>query len=276
MPSNPETTLTLDLIEQHLSWLTARGRSENTVRAYGSDLRLFLAAQPGTTVGTVEANAQTWLNQHRRTWGPKTTGRRLTSLRTFARWAGLTDALSDYTAPTPARSVPHPLPEGIDGVLRMIGAAKNQQQVALVALCGLVGLRVAEALAVQPGDIDYHEMTLSVRGKGDKTRIVPVSDKAWLHLAPAVGSAVMNGRPTVVGYQDRFARECLTAMAARAGLKRAVSSHDLRATFATAAYNACSDPLVVRDLLGHSSVETTQVYIGVGMASMRAAAGGVA
>lgn len=277
MPFSPETTLTQDLIDSHLSWLTARGRSENTVQAYGSDLRLFLEwAGPDNRLSMLEPLAQQYLNAYRRTWGPRTTGRRLTSLRSLARWVGQPDALTDYSAPTAARAVPHPLPEGVDGVLRMVGTAHNVRQAALVALCGLAGLRVAEALAVEPTDFDYHEMTLVVRGKGDKQRVIPISGTCWMHVAPAVGAAVMNGLSTVVGYQDRFARECLTNMAKRAGLKRNVSSHDLRATFATAAYEACKDALVVKELLGHASVETTQVYIGVRMDSMRAAAGGIA
>ena len=202
---------------------------------------------------------------------PKTTSRRLTSLRAFAKWAGWGDMLSDYSAPTAARGIPHPLPEGIDGVHRLIGCTRNEKQKALVALCGLMGCRIAEALAVRPSDFDLHDMTLSIRGKGDKTRIVPVSESAWGVLCSPVTRAFVDGDREVVGLKDRFARRVITTLGERAGLRRAISSHDLRSTFATAVFDKTKDIRVTQELLGHASVSTTELYTLVGMDKMRSA-----
>lgn len=128
-----------------------------------------------------------------------------------------------------------------------------------------------EALSVRPMDFDLQRMMLSVRGKGDKTRIIPLTDRAWgvicYHYLDVVGF-----QPTVINLQDRTARNIITRLGVRAGLKRRVASHDLRATFATAAYDNTGDQRAVQELLGHANGSTTEIYIGVTSDSMRKAA----
>jgi integrase len=213
--------------------------------------------------------AQNWLTANRKKVGFKTTGRRLTSLKAFAKWAGWGAMLSDYSAPTPVRGKPHPLPEGIDGVKRMIAYAHTDRHAALVALCGLCGLRVSEALGVRASHFDLDEMTLTVYGKGEKERIVPVSNVAWeIIQIPVIRSFVSEDAP-VVGLRDRYARAIITRLAVKAGLRRHVSSHDLRATFATADFDKTLDQKLVQDLLGHAYGSTTELYLGRSMHQFR-------
>lgn len=257
-----------DSVRRFLKYLESRGKSENTVRAYGSDLnQLLLVAGPLTHEAFEDATLD-WLNASRKEQAPKTTGRRLTSVRAFAKWAGWPENLADYSSPTPAKSIPHPLPEGMEGVRRMIAKGANDRERALVALCGLCGMRVAEALSIGPADFDLDSMMVTIRGKGDKTRVVPVSPEAWTHLVRPVTLAFVEGS-TVVSMYDRQARRCITRLARKAKLKRHVSSHDLRATFASAVYDKTLDIRVVQELLGHSSVETTQVYTLTRVSKMR-------
>lgn len=211
-----------------------------------------------------------WLNLTRTTAAPKTTGRRLTTLKQFAKWTGR-EVLADYSPPTPGPSAPHPIPEGPEGVDRMIRAATNSRQKALVALCGFAGLRVAEALSIRTSDFDLQDMTVSVRGKGDKTRTVPVSNRCWSGIAAAFVVAQSEREQRLVAYQDRAARQIITTLGKRAGLTRRVTSHDLRATFATAVYDATLDIRVTQQLLGHESVETTQLYTGISQEKMQKA-----
>jgi site-specific recombinase XerD len=153
----------------------------------------------------------------------------------------------------------------------MISAAKWENQKALVALLGFCGLRVAEALAVRPSHFDLNDMELVVRGKGDKTRRLPVSEEAWEFLLMPTTRAFCANDTEIVGIQDRAARALITRLGIKAGLSRRVSSHDLRATFATAVYDKTLDQRVVQELLGHSSGEQTELYIGVSRAKMKAA-----
>jgi len=200
----------------------------------------------------------------------KTTGRRLTSLRSFAKWAGWGSILEDYDAPTPAKSVPHPLPEGMDGVKRLIAVASNDQQRSLIVLCGMVGCRIAEALEVRAEHFNLQSMTLTIRGKGDKQRVVPVSTQAWEHLQVPVIKA-FGANSNVICLHDRHARKIVTLLGARAHLMRSISSHDLRATFGTHVYDKTKDIRLVQELLGHANSSTTELYVGVTQKALREA-----
>ncbi len=200
----------------------------------------------------------------------KTTGRRLTSLRSFARWAGWGPILDDYDAPTPAKSVPHPLPEGMNGVRRLVAVASNDGQRCLIVLCGMVGCRIAEALEVRAEHFNLQSMTLTIRGKGDKQRIVPVSSQAWQVLQVPVIQAFAEQR-RLVNLHDRHARKIVTSLGVRAGLQRSISSHDLRATFGTHVYDKTKDIRLVQELLGHANSSTTELYVGVTQTALREA-----
>jgi integrase len=222
---------------------------------------------------TLSVSAARYLNRNRRTWKPRTLGRKITAIRGWATWAGDPSVLANYKAPKPERPQPHPLPGGLADLLAMIDACgTNGRNRALVALCGLCGLRVSEALDAAPDDIDLDTHTILVRGKGDVSRVVPISDRAWAFIEPALEGARFLHFPTIVGLRESWARDLLTELGRKAGVKRPVSSHDLRATFATAAYDHTKDLRAVQELLGHASAKTTEVYTGVSGAAMRRAA----
>jgi site-specific recombinase XerD len=158
----------------------------------------------------------------------------------------------------------------MDGVRKLIALAPTDNQKALVALCGMCGCRVGEALDIVPASFDTVHMTVCIRGKGDKTRIVPVSTEAWAIIEKQIVRAFMNGT-TVVNLRDRHARKVITSLGVKAKLRRPISSHDLRATFGTEVYNKTLDIRVVQELLGHSSSAQTELYIGVTEKAMRKA-----
>lgn len=272
MPSREVTILSIESIDKFHNWLLGRGRSPLTAKAYRTDLVSFLTAvgEEKIPMEEYEELAQGWLNLSRPTSAPKTTGRRLTSLRMYASWAGYA-VLSDYVAPKPGRPVPHPIPEGLLGLVRMIAEAKNCEQSALVGLCGLAGLRISEARSITTDSFDFHRMTLTVRGKGDKTRTIPLSERAWEAMSSAWVRAYDKPDKKLISYSDRVARKAVTGMARRAELSRPVASHDLRATFATIAYGGTKDLRVVQELLGHATSTQTETYTGVSMDRMREA-----
>jgi site-specific recombinase XerD len=265
MPTNQVETLSLDSIEQYRMWLCDRGRSPHTAKSYSSDLKQLLlwASTDSIALSGVEDMGAKWLTAHNKELGAKTTGRRLTSLRGFARWAGAGAILLDYTAPTPLKAMPHPLAEGMGGVNKMIAKAENEPLRVVVALCGLAGLRISEALDLPPGDIDFANKRIKVNGKGNKWRVVPMNAKLADILMVPTMKALMEERPLLISMGDRLARRSITRLGKRAGIKQPVASHQLRATFATHLHANGTPLRVVQEILGHSSSKTTEVYTGV-------------
>jgi len=268
------TTLSTESIEQFHAWCLGRGLSKHTCKAYRSDLLILLAESGKTAIPmeSLEEAAQKWLNLSRPLLSPKTTGRRLTSVKVWAKWAGDPLILDDYMPPHTARGIAHPISEGKDGLLRMIDAASNPEQKALVSLTGLIGCRISEARDTRPSWFNLHDMTVSIRGKGDKTRIVPVSDEAWAAISECYAEAILRGNDScLITYSDRPARRVITALGERAKLSRPIASHDMRHTFATLVFERTRNIRLVQELLGHGNVTTTEIYTGVNEAALREA-----
>lgn len=211
-------------------------------------------------------------NLNNQTFSPSTVRRKLAAFRKYAEWLGIEHFLVDYNPPKQVPSMPHPISGGVPSVIKMLNAAKMNHHKAAISLCGLCGLRIQETLTVTADDITIGDTFISLRvtGKGYKIRDVPVSPLAWAYLAYSWHQAtLMDMDRRIVPMEERNARRMIKRVGAACGL--VLASHDLRSTFATAAYENCRDPLVVQQLLGHSSVVTTQGYIGTDAAKMREA-----
>ena len=205
-----------------------------------------------------------WLTRREPELSPASIRAYCAAAKSFFRWRdNSAGSLETFRVPPLPAPVPHPLPAGVDGVRRMIAGSTGQVRT-IIALQGLAGLRVAEARAFDPSMIDAERGELVVRGKGRKIRRVPISTELAGILEDAVSGTM----------SDRGARAAVTRIAERVGVAGhdgTVSSHDLRATFATAVYAKTGDILLVSRLLGHASVTQTQTYLGLGDAERREA-----
>ena len=137
----------------------------------------------------------------------------------------------------------------------------------LIALMGLyLGLRISEILNTRVEDLDLDRGMCQVRhGKGDKDRAVPVPSKllpkllAWCAGREGLlfASSKRPGRPICA----RTIQKMIRAAARRAGIARKVTPHVWRHTCATHLLRSGADIVEVRDILGHSSIATTQIYL---------------
>lgn len=264
-------------IQIFLDHLASNGSSNETLRAYRGDLQGFLDWADATQLRVpiawdmLAVSMANYLTEHRALWSARTVQRRLVAFRSWGAFAGAPRSfLGAYRAPVAERPQPHPIPEGVAGVLAMIRATDNPRHRALLALTGLMGLRVSEAVAVRPAHIDIVEMMLTVRGKGDKTRVIPISDSVWKHLKFADDIARARGT-TLVDRTEAGARRAISRFGMKAGMSRHVKSHDMRATLATALFDKTHDIRLVQEVLGHANPNTTQVYVAVTVDNMRAA-----
>lgn len=254
------------LITAYEQSLTLRGRGRRTVEKYGRTMTQFAQWQRALTTPDAldEADAlAAWINEGRRGGlAAGTVRQRLAIARSWLDWRGLDRGpLADYKLPPLPQPSPHPLPDGVAAVRKMLAAARTTASRHAIALGGLAGLRVSETIALTREDVEQRggATVLNIRGKGERRRIVPVSGE----LAVLLEEMPATGR--LVPLSNTGARVAITRTADEAGVTGStgagVSSHDLRATFATEVYERTRDVILVQRLLGHASVTTTQVYI---------------
>jgi integrase/recombinase XerD len=190
-----------------------------------------------------------------------------------------TDLAGRFDIPRQSRMLPEVLTvEEVELLLAQKGdeSPVDLRDRALLELLYASGLRISEAVGLDLDDIDLDDALVKVIGKGDKERQVPVGEVAvaWLRryvadVRPA-GLAAMqhdwhHGGPLFLSVRgDRLDRrrawEMLVATARSAGLKRGISPHTLRHSFATHLLEGGADLRVVQELLGHASINTTQLY----------------
>lgn len=262
-----------EAVEAFENSLLSRGRSAGTAHKYAALLAGF-TAHAANDGDNLDAALTSWINEARRSGAAASTVKlRLAASRAFCRWAGVpTDALDDYSAPTPPEPVAHPLANGSADLTAMLRHASGHDA-HVIALGGYSGLRVNESVSVTVGSIDAARDELVVVGKGGRTRRIPVSAALRPYLEemriPSMGAATAAERDVMrlVPISNSGARARITRVANAAGVRNVAglpaSSHDLRMTFATEVYAKTKDIFMVQTLLGHKDVKTTQAYIGI-------------
>jgi len=249
----------IDRVDAFESALRARGRSHRTAKLYAAQIRSHLNWS-NTTTGEADDLAR-WINDTRASGdSASTTRQRLAAARAWLAWQGQDyGPLGDYKAPPLPAPDPRPLPDGMADVARMVSRADDPNVKCAIALGGYAGLRISESLSVTWGNIEGRR--LIVRGKGDKQRTVPISSTLAKILDDARPEGVEPSVPICGGLTDSMARKAIVRLADQLGMPD-VSTHDLRATWATCLFNSTKDVLMVSKLLGHASITTTQAYLG--------------
>lgn len=261
----------------------ARGMSPHTVAAYGRDVKDFIKVMDGKEIATAGAKeVEGWLaNLARRKIGPRSSARKLSALRQF--YSFLMErgwAEDDPTSLVPLPKLPQTLPKAlsVEDVRALMAAplGNNPSEVRLRLMLQLLyatGLRVSELCSLTLDAVEEGEgITLRVTGKGDKTRMVPLgkvaagtmeiylrevrhqlrgSDGPWVFASPGGRKALTRVRVF----------QLLKEAGARVGVK--VSPHHLRHTFATHLLQNDADLRAVQLMLGHASLNTTQIYTKV-------------
>ncbi len=280
-------------IEDFLSYLRVeRGLSAATLTAYRADLTDYAASRGASRNWSKSADTPvrylsmlaTPRGLRRTSLRPTTLRRKAASLRGFYRFCyaeGLveTDLAGRFDLPRQPRLLPHVLTVAEVECLLETQTPETPAGLrdrALLELLYASGLRISEALGLDRDDIDLEEGLVRVVGKGDRERQVPVGEVAldWLRryvdevrppwLAEWQGDR-KHGGPLFLSIRgDRLDRrrawEMLVSAARVAGLEDGISPHTLRHSFATHLLEGGADLRVVQELLGHASINTTQLY----------------
>lgn len=281
-----------------------QGLSDNTLKAYGDDIGSclsFLSRRGIDAPGQVALeDLRAWMADASRTHARSSMARAVVAVRGFFAWAhehGLVPV-------DPAASLKTPrIPETLPAVLtepearRMMDVADDRaargddgtrakdpslalRDAAVVETLYATGIRVAELVGLDVGDVDFASRTLKVTGKGSKQRVVPFGSPA----ARALSEWIDRGRPALErgrasgalflgargGRLDaRVARRIVHQAAGLAGVPD-VSPHALRHSAATHMLDGGADLREVQELLGHSSLKTTQRYTHVSIEQLKA------
>lgn len=290
-----------DALARYLRALEARQASPHTLRAYGAAIGRFL--------DWLDEHGEPWRRPKRTAlraylagWADRGLARssvsqRLAALRSFYRYAvrqGWAPGDPWTAIATPRR--PKRLPSVLDPaqVVSLLdatdragamGSALAQRDRALWETAYAAGLRISELAGASVADLDLRRGELRVVGKGDKQRVGLLGRPAQRALA----RYLEDGRPVLAALQPgadhdalflnhrggplgtRGIRYGLGRLIRRAGLPVGVTPHTVRHSFATHLLDGGADLRVVQELLGHSSLATTQVYTHVSSTRLRAA-----
>lgn len=258
-------------------FLASPGLAETTRRAYAADLRGFAdwLERRGARVDEVDVRAlvdyAAELGRARHGLAPATIARKLAAVRSFLRFT-LGPTRVPEAALTPRR--PQRLPEAPkrEEVERILDALDDEGPLglrnrALVELVYSAGLRSAEAVGLDLADVDFEQEHVRVRGKGGKERLVPLGEEAAHLLARYLREA----RPELArGANDALFLSARGRRLDTSTLRRLLPHpHRLRHSFATHLLEGGADLRTIQELLGHSSLSTTQVYSHVSAKRLR-------
>ncbi|MGO1776208.1 MAG: tyrosine recombinase XerC [Corynebacterium casei] len=249
------------------------GRSEATIKGYKSDL-LDLANTTESFKTFTLARLRSWLAAAVSEGKARSTlARRTAAAKAFSKWAvkqGYLD--TDEAAKLSTPKVPKHLPKVLNEkeASTAMENAKSPDELhflrdsAMLELLYATGMRVSELTGIDLGDIDSTRNTIRVLGKGNKERIVPFGDAANTALSQWLARRAEMAKDTnalFVGTRGGRIDQRQVRRVVEAASQ--VSPHALRHSAATHMLEGGADLRVVQELLGHSSLQTTQVYTHV-------------
>lgn len=291
----PALATAADAFERYLRM--ERGRSDHTIRAYRGDIDALLihaVAEGCSSLAELDLNSlRRWLGEQNSAGLARSTlARRAATVRSFTAWALREEIIAvdpalRLKAPQREKSLPAVLQQQqLSRLLEGMGAAAQTgdpvaiRDLAMVELLYATGIRVGELTGLDLADVNRERRTVSVVGKGNKERVVPFGVPAdaalglWLNAArvslykPHSGTAVFLGQRG--GRIDqRSVRTVVDRVLSSLADTSATGPHTLRHSAATHLLDGGADLRTVQEILGHSSLATTQLYTHVSVERLR-------
>ena len=284
-----------DILRKYKVYLKLeKSLSDNTVNAYLADIHKlyqFLAEEQIRPQDATLENLETF-SATLRNLGiqPRSQARILSGIRSFYHYL----VLDDYLQADPSELLESPqvglhLPEvltieEIDNLIESIDLStkEGQRNRTILETLYSCGLRVSELCNLKISDLYLEEGFIKVEGKGNKQRLVPISPVAdeqfgyWLHdrsqldIKPEAGD---------IAFLTHYGRQLPRAMiftivkqlAQAAGIRKTISPHTLRHSFATHLLQNGADLRIIQDLLGHEDITTTEIYTHIEIQDLREA-----
>ncbi len=292
--------LATSLVAAEQAWLrhlgSERRLSAKTLEAYQRDFRQFAAfltaydgAEPtlASLAALKPADIRAFMAERRRQGAEsRTLMRQLAGLRSFFRHqerlgGNVSSAFSAIRSPRVAKGLPKPLPPAAARALAEAGTRAGEtkpdwvlkRDAAVLALLYGAGLRIAEALSIPAKDAPVDRDSLTVTGKGNKTRSVPIIPRVAALVADYIAACpwpLAPHEPLFRGEKGgplspRIIQLAMAQLRGALGLPESATPHALRHSFATHLLARGGDLRTIQELLGHASLSTTQIYTAVDM-----------
>lgn len=276
------------LIREFIDYLgNEKGLASNTLESYGRDLRQYKGFLSDDSAQSLESASQATIVAYlmylrKQGKAAATIARRLAALKAFYQFLLKEhyvdkDPTDDLSSPRLERKLPKVLT--IEEVERLLNQPKPNQpsgkrDKAMLELLYATGIRVSELVSLDVGDVDLSEGFVRCRGKGSKERVVPLGELA----KRAVRAYLDDGRLKMIAepgeealfvnhHGRRLTRQgfwkIVKKYGAQARIRREITPHTLRHSFATHLLENGADIRAVQEMLGHADISTTQIYTHV-------------
>ncbi|MDO4341226.1 MAG: tyrosine recombinase [bacterium] len=253
--------------------------STNTINSYLSDIKEYQEFKKGDILSTKKEDILAYLKTIK-DFESTTISHKISSLKSFFKYYQKREKikvnpLANIKSPKIAKKLPTYLTlEEVSKLLDVeIKSPYDARNKAILELLYSSGIRISELCNMQTSNYDSYECIIRLIGKGSKERIIPLGDYAISVLEDYINnyrpkinkkninSIFINNRGDAISRQFIFKvikKECL-----KKGIRKNVSPHTLRHTFATHLLHNGADLRIIQELLGHENISTTQIYTHV-------------
>lgn len=251
------------ILEEYVGWLKLKGRSSETIKHHLVDLKYvrkylnksFLEASHSDLVkALIKLKEERGLVDN-------SMARKIATVRSFYKFLVEMEYIDRNPAErieTPKRNVKIPIVLSEKEVRRLLNVADNVRDKTLIAVFIYTGARLKEVLNLTWSDIDFENKTIKLKGKGGKERIIPLHPKLEEIL---IEYRKMQQEFFVFSISKRRIQQIISKLGEKIGVK--THPHMLRHTFATTLLRKGVDLRTIQVLLGHSKLDTTQIYLTV-------------
>lgn len=270
---------------------------EKTIKAYRIDLQQFHQLTQALPPDAITPNMlESYIARLNQTYKPKTTKRKIASIKTFFHYLEYKDIISrnpfnkiEIHLREPVilpKTIPlYTLEQLLGTIYRQYHTAKTDYQkknalrdIAAAEMLFATGIRICELCSLTPSNVDLHDGTILIYGKGSKERRLQISNPDVLKILTqyrrAYASEIetanrffvnQSGRP----FSDQAVRRMLNKYTALASIDLHITPHMFRHTFATSLLEADVDIRYIQNFLGHSSIHITEIYTHVTTAKQK-------
>lgn len=267
-----------------ISLSTAEGRASNTIKSYTRDLNKYKSFLNENGIDDVEKikdiTIDDFINELNNSYSSASINRIKTSIRNFHRFLNFKYDLKDPTINLKVSRTQKRLPiyATVDEISKLMSLFDDEipqdllDHTILETIYGL-GLRVSECCNLKTNQVNLNDKFVKVLGKGSKERIIPIPSKTnelmkryYMNLRPMwLKKSTNNFFINKLGNKiySEYVEKMLRNKSYEAGIKKHITPHKLRHSYATHLLEGGADLRVIQELLGHSDISTTEIYTHV-------------